>query len=64
MAQRQKKMSFYVQCLGDEAIAIADALAPGHGGMCFPICRQQGLNANGDAVRMRNAQGEESPLPE
>ena len=27
IAQRQKKMSFYMQCLGEEAIAIAHALA-------------------------------------
>ena len=34
--QRQKKMSFYMQCLGEEAIAIAHALALDPGDMCFP----------------------------
>ena len=29
IAQRQKKMSFYMQCLGEEAIACAHALAIG-----------------------------------
>jgi 2-oxoisovalerate dehydrogenase E1 component alpha subunit len=27
IAQRQKKLSFYMQCLGEEAIAVAHALA-------------------------------------
>ena len=27
-AQRQKKLSFYMQCLGEEAIATAHTLAP------------------------------------
>ncbi|MDD4941972.1 3-methyl-2-oxobutanoate dehydrogenase (2-methylpropanoyl-transferring) subunit alpha [Rhodoferax sp.] len=43
IAQRQKKMSFYMQCLGEEAIACAHALAIGEGDMCFPTYRQQGL---------------------
>ncbi len=43
IAQRQKKMSFYMQCLGEEAIACAHALALGNGDMCFPTYRQQGL---------------------
>ena len=43
IAQRQKKMSFYMQCLGEEAIAIAHALALQDGDMCFPTYRQQGL---------------------
>jgi 2-oxoisovalerate dehydrogenase E1 component alpha subunit len=43
IAQRQKKMSFYMQCLGEEAIACAHALALGEGDMCFPTYRQQGL---------------------
>jgi 2-oxoisovalerate dehydrogenase E1 component alpha subunit len=43
IAQRQKKMSFYMQCLGEEAIAIAHALALAPGDMCFPTYRQQGL---------------------
>jgi 2-oxoisovalerate dehydrogenase E1 component alpha subunit len=43
IAQRQKKMAFYMQCLGEEAIACAHALAIGDGDMCFPTYRQQGL---------------------
>ena len=43
IAQRQKKMSFYMQCLGEEAIAIAHAFALRDGDMCFPTYRQQGL---------------------
>ena len=43
IAQRQKKISFYMQCLGEEAIATAHALALEPGDMCFPTYRQQGL---------------------
>jgi 2-oxoisovalerate dehydrogenase E1 component alpha subunit len=43
IAQRQKKISFYMQCLGEEAIAIAHAMALQPGDMCFPTYRQQGL---------------------
>ena len=43
IAQRQKKISFYMQCLGEEAIATAHALALDAGDMCFPTYRQQGL---------------------
>jgi 2-oxoisovalerate dehydrogenase E1 component alpha subunit len=43
IAQRQRKLSFYMQCLGEEAIAIAHALALEPGDMCFPTYRQQGL---------------------
>ena len=43
IAQRQKKMSFYMQCLGEEAIACAHAMALSQGDMCFPTYRQQGL---------------------
>ena len=43
LAQRQKKISFYMQCLGEEAIAVAHALALRPGDMCFPTYRQQGL---------------------
>ncbi len=43
IAQRQKKMSFYMQCLGEEAIACAHAMALTDGDMCFPTYRQQGL---------------------
>ncbi len=43
VAQRQKKISFYMQALGEEAIATAHALALEPGDMCFPTYRQQGL---------------------
>src|SRR5258708_687105 len=52
IAQRQKKMSFYMQCLGEEAIAIAHALALEPGDMCFPTYRQQGLLLARDDVDM------------
>ncbi|MCL6687660.1 2-oxoisovalerate dehydrogenase E1 component alpha subunit [Pseudomonas citronellolis] len=42
-AQRQKKMSFYMQCLGEEAIATAHTMALRDGDMCFPTYRQQGI---------------------
>jgi len=42
-AQRQGKTSFYVQCLGEEAIACAHRLALDPKDMCFPTYRQQGL---------------------
>jgi 2-oxoisovalerate dehydrogenase E1 component alpha subunit len=43
IAQRQKKMSFYMQSLGEEAIGTAHALALRQGDMCFPTYRQQSL---------------------
>ncbi|PVZ19984.1 MULTISPECIES: 3-methyl-2-oxobutanoate dehydrogenase (2-methylpropanoyl-transferring) subunit alpha [unclassified Pseudomonas] len=43
MAQRQKKMSFYIQCLGEEAVACAHTLALDDSDMCFPTYRQQGI---------------------
>ncbi len=43
IAQRQKKISFYMQSLGEEAIATAHALALDPGDMNFPTYRQQGL---------------------
>jgi 2-oxoisovalerate dehydrogenase E1 component alpha subunit len=43
IAQRQKKMSFYMQSLGEEAIGCAHALALQDGDMCFPTYRQQSL---------------------
>ncbi len=52
IAQRQKKMSFYMQCLGEEAIAIAHAMALKDGDMCFPTYRQQGLLLSRDDVPM------------
>lgn len=52
IAQRQKKISFYMQCLGEEAIAIAHAFALDQGDMCFPTYRQQGLLLCRDDVSM------------
>jgi 2-oxoisovalerate dehydrogenase E1 component alpha subunit len=52
IAQRQKKMSFYMQCLGEEAIACAHAMALAEGDMCFPTYRQQGLLLARDDVSM------------
>ncbi|MEO7160552.1 MAG: 3-methyl-2-oxobutanoate dehydrogenase (2-methylpropanoyl-transferring) subunit alpha [Polaromonas sp.] len=52
IAQRQKKISFYMQCLGEEAIAIAQALALQPGDMCFPTYRQQGLLLARDDIDM------------
>jgi len=43
IAQRQKKLSFYMQCLGEEAIAVAQAMALRDGDMFFPSYRQLGL---------------------
>ena len=43
IAQRQKKTSFYMQSLGEEAIATAHAMALEPGDMCFPTYRQQSL---------------------
>ena len=43
MAQRQGKTSFYIQCLGEEAIACAFQTALAKGDMNFPTYRQQGL---------------------
>ena len=43
IAQRQKKTSFYMQCLGEEAIAVGQTLALRDGDMHFPTYRQQGI---------------------
>ncbi|TRX72779.1 3-methyl-2-oxobutanoate dehydrogenase (2-methylpropanoyl-transferring) subunit alpha [Pseudomonas mangiferae] len=43
IAQRQKKLSFYIQCLGEEAIAVGQTLALRDGDMNFPTYRQQGI---------------------
>jgi 2-oxoisovalerate dehydrogenase E1 component alpha subunit len=43
MAQRQGKTSFYMQCLGEEAIACAFQTALRQGDMNFPTYRQPGL---------------------
>lgn len=42
-AQRQGKTSFYMKSTGEEAIAVAAALALHRDDMCFPSYRQQGL---------------------
>ena len=42
-SQRQGKTSFYMKCLGEEAIAIATAAALDRDDMHFPTYRQQGL---------------------
>ncbi|MDO8654552.1 MAG: 3-methyl-2-oxobutanoate dehydrogenase (2-methylpropanoyl-transferring) subunit alpha [Undibacterium sp.] len=43
IAQRQKKMSFYMQSLGEEAIGAAQAMALNRDDMCFPTYRQQSI---------------------
>ncbi len=43
IAQRQKKLSFYMTSLGEEAIGTAHALALKDGDMNFPTYRQQSL---------------------
>ncbi len=42
-AQRQGKTSFYMKCLGEEAVAIGAAHAMASDDMCFPSYRQQGI---------------------
>jgi len=41
--QRQGKLSFYMKCTGEEAIAVAQGMALEKGDMLFPTYRQQGL---------------------
>jgi 2-oxoisovalerate dehydrogenase E1 component alpha subunit len=43
IAQRQKKISFYMQSLGEEAIGIGQAMALAPDDMCFPTYRQQSI---------------------
>ena len=43
VAQRQKKTSFYMQSLGEEAIGSAHSMALMPGDMNFPTYRQQSL---------------------
>ena len=43
VAQRQKKTSFYMQSLGEEAIGVAHSMALSPGDMNFPTYRQQSL---------------------
>jgi len=52
IAQRQKKMSFYMQSLGEEAIGSAHSMALIDGDMCFPTYRQQSLLLARDDVSM------------
>ena len=52
VCQRQRKISFYMQALGEEAIACAHAAAIAPGDMCFPTYRQQGLLLSRDDVSM------------
>ena len=42
-AQRQGKTPFYMKCTGEEAVAVAQALALDRADMCFASYRQQGL---------------------
>jgi 2-oxoisovalerate dehydrogenase E1 component alpha subunit len=49
VAQRQKKLSFYMLSLGEEAIGSAHAMALEDGDMCFPTYRQQSLLIARDA---------------
>jgi 2-oxoisovalerate dehydrogenase E1 component alpha subunit len=42
-AQRQGKTSFYMKSTGEEAVAVAQALALDRNDMCFPSYRQQGI---------------------
>ena len=41
--QRQGKMSFYMKCTGEEAVAVAAAMALDKADMIFPSYRQQGM---------------------
>ncbi|TFZ07642.1 3-methyl-2-oxobutanoate dehydrogenase (2-methylpropanoyl-transferring) subunit alpha [Ramlibacter humi] len=52
VCQRQRKTSFYMQALGEEAIACAHAAAIDPGDMCFPTYRQQGLLLSRDDISM------------
>ena len=52
IAQRKKKLSFYIQSLGEEAIGSAHSLALQPGDMCFPTYRQQSLLLARDDISM------------
>ncbi|VTU29563.1 2-oxoisovalerate dehydrogenase subunit alpha [Variovorax sp. SRS16] len=52
IAQRQKKLSFYMQSLGEEAIGTAHSFSLEAGDMCFPTYRQQSLLLARDDVPM------------
>ncbi|TAK98347.1 MAG: 3-methyl-2-oxobutanoate dehydrogenase (2-methylpropanoyl-transferring) subunit alpha [Rhodospirillaceae bacterium] len=43
LSQRQGKTSFYMQCTGEEAVAVGQASALDSADMLFPTYRQQGL---------------------
>src|SRR5688572_6505934 len=67
LGQRQKKLSFYITCLGEEAIATAHAFALEKGDMCFPTYRQVGLLIARDDVSLvemmcLNMSNERDPL--
>lgn len=55
-AQRQGKTSFYMKCLGEEAVAIGATFALQRDDMCFPSYRQQGIliGRDWDLVDMMN----------
>jgi 2-oxoisovalerate dehydrogenase E1 component alpha subunit len=42
-SQRQGKTSFYMKCTGEEAVAVAQAMALNPDDMAFPTYRQQGI---------------------
>lgn len=42
-AQRQGKTPFYLKCTGEEAVAVAQAMALDQNDMCFATYRQQGV---------------------
>ena len=52
IAQRQRKTSFYMTCLGEEAIAVAQAAALRPGDMSFATYRQQGLLLSRDDISL------------
>jgi 2-oxoisovalerate dehydrogenase E1 component alpha subunit len=52
IAQRQKKLSFYMQSLGEEAIGTAHSFALQQGDMCFPTYRQQSLLLSREDIPM------------
>ena len=52
IAQRQRKLSFYMQSVGEEAIGTAQAQALLPGDMCFPTYRQQSLLLSRDDVSL------------
>ncbi len=52
IAQRQRKVSFYMQSLGEEALGSANAMALEPGDMSFPTYRQQSLLLARDDVSM------------